>query len=624
MHALRTNNRRQDERDGERRIRVAWRRAQRRCLRTRRLALARRSGGCVVYNNSNGTLASISNAEAVAAYAYTGDLLDAGFTLTLAGGGVFSREVRRSNLYVRGQVHAVTNVSPAATNAFRYSYDLLNRPVSRNSDAFAYNSRGEVASATVGIDSASYTYDGIGNATTSAWNGVATTYSANALNQYELATKPGGHDWMYYSENGELAYDSGMNYVYDARSRLVAAGEWVFDEERYLSGDYLDYDELWSIVGVSNRYDHLDRRVQKITPAAAHTYFYDGWMLIKEVVANTNGTTDVVEYHWGKDLSGTIGGAGGVGGLLYLKRNGAIFVPWYDAYGNVMGYWDAQGNVVAEYIYDAFGKLIASSGPMANVFSLRYSTKYFDSETGFYYYGRRFYSPKLMRWITRDPIGEEGGVNLYGFCHNAAVSVVDLLGNVPSGVTFLNAYSPYDYNHKGREIWKAVGGSLKRHLWNDETVDPPNSCATRITIALIKSNEPIPNGSRQYINTLKRGEQGIAGNYIVGAGKMQDYLTSAWGTASKLSPTQAYYFKSKVKKGDIYGLREEIEEKLKCSNVPKDKYVCVVSSKVNDEPGVSGHIGMVTKTYADQYMPYRDNPVVWILPPTKTVTTQKK
>ena len=73
---------------------------------------------------------------------------------------------------------------------------------------------------------------------------------------------------MYYSENGELAYDSGMNYVYDARSRLVAAGEWVFDEERYLSGDYLDYDELWSIVGVSNRYDHLDRRVQKITPEA--------------------------------------------------------------------------------------------------------------------------------------------------------------------------------------------------------------------------------------------------------------------------------------------------------------------------------------------------------------------
>ena len=76
-----------------------------------------------------------------------------------------------------------------------------------------------------------------------------------------------------------------------------------------------------------NRYDHLDRRVQKITPAATHTYFYDGWMLIKEIVANTNGTTDVIEYHWGKDLSGAIGGAGGVGGAgnaPLAKRSGCL------------------------------------------------------------------------------------------------------------------------------------------------------------------------------------------------------------------------------------------------------------------------------------------------------------
>ena len=186
-----------------------------------------------------------------------------------------------------------------------------------------------------------------------------------------------------------------------------------------------------------NRYDHLDRRVQKITPAATHTYFYDGWMLIKETVANTNGTTDVIEYHWGKDLSGTIGGAGGVGGLLYLAISNSstpnsstrqLYIPFYDAYGNVMGYWDTQGNVVAEYTYDAFGKLIASSGPMADVFAIRYSTKYFDPETGFYYYGYRYYSPELMRWITRDPIGEGGGVNLYAMCGNNAICHFDSLG----------------------------------------------------------------------------------------------------------------------------------------------------------------------------------------------------
>ena len=94
------------------------------------------------------------------------------------------------------------------------------------------------------------------------------------------------------------------------------------------------------------------------------------------------------------------GGAGGVGGLLYLSISNSstpnsstpnsstpnsptrqLYIPFYDAYGNVMGYWDAQGNVVAEYTYDAFGKLVASSGPMADVFAIRYSTKYFDPES---------------------------------------------------------------------------------------------------------------------------------------------------------------------------------------------------------------------------------------------------
>ena len=229
-----------------------------------------------------------------------------------------------------------------------------------------------------------------------------------------------------------------------------------------------------------------------------------------------------------------------------------------------------------------------------------------------------------MRWLNRDPLEEEGGLNLYAFCDNSALVTVDYLGNVPTGTTFLNAYTPYNYKHDPDEIWRAVGGSLKEYFWKDETKLPPNTCATRISIALIKSNEPISKGSRQFINTVKKGEQGIPGNYIVGAGKMQDYLTSVWGTSSTLSPTKAYYFKSKAKSLDIAKLRTEIEEKLKCSNVPKDKYVCVVSSKVIGSPTISGHIGVVTKTYDDEETPFEDNPVVWILPPTKKVESKKK
>ena len=97
-------------------------------------------------------------------------------------------------------------------------------------------------------------------------------------------------------------------------------------------------------------------------------------------------------------------------------------------FSNVMGYWDEQGNVVAEYAYDAFGRTVAKNGTMADVFSIRYSTKCYDAETGMYYYGRRFYLLALCRWLTRDPIEEEGGVNLYGFCGNNGVGIFDAMG----------------------------------------------------------------------------------------------------------------------------------------------------------------------------------------------------
>ena len=307
----------------------------------------------------------------------------------------------------------------------------------------AYNRRGEVTNAVVSAEGAqtnasAYSFDYIGNllALSESVGGAqptSTSYVANGVNQYLSMTSGGETTWTLYSTNGELVRTrfGAPRYDYDAESRLSAVVEEV--SVYPTNSVYTVVDELI----VSNRYDHLGRRVQKITPEATHTYFYDGWMLVKEVVANVDESRSVIEYHWGKDLSGTIGGAGGVGGLLYLTISNSsttnsstrqLYVPWYDAYGNVMGYWDAQGNVVAEYTYDAFGKLIASSGPMADVFSFRYSTKYFDPETGFYYYGYRYYSPELMRWITRDPIGEEGGVNLYAMCGNSITWQIDYLG----------------------------------------------------------------------------------------------------------------------------------------------------------------------------------------------------
>ena len=78
--------------------------------------------------------------------------------------------------------------------------------------------------------------------------------------------------------------------------------------------------------------------------------------------------------------------------------------------------------------HDDFGRTISQSGPLADFFRIRFSSKYYDPETGLYYYGYRFYSPALMRWLNRDPIEESGGLNLYGFCGNNPLSKIDSNG----------------------------------------------------------------------------------------------------------------------------------------------------------------------------------------------------
>ena len=161
------------------------------------------------------------------------------------------------------------------------------------------------------------------------------------------------------------------------------------------------------------------------------TFAYDNWNLIHETAtAIDGGTTNVseVQYFWGLDLSDSLQGAGGVGGLLAASSNGQYYFPTYDNNGNVTKYIDESGIVVAAYEYDDFGRTISQSGSLADFFRHRFSTKYYEDETGLYYYGYRFYAPVWHTWLNRDPLGEEGGDNLCVICRNNLVIHFDPLG----------------------------------------------------------------------------------------------------------------------------------------------------------------------------------------------------
>jgi RHS repeat-associated protein len=178
-----------------------------------------------------------------------------------------------------------------------------------------------------------------------------------------------------------------------------------------------------------------------------------GWLLLEELNGlSSNAVTR--KYTWGLDLAGQSGGgigdrgsgiggtgvspvssAGGIGGLLsmYVVSGAKSYVYFYDAIGNIGQVIDwsqstASAALKAHYVYDPYGNRINSpiSGEVANDF--RFSTKHLDSKTGLYYYGYRFYNPKLGRWLNRDPIGEKGGIALYGFVQNRTGNVVDPIG----------------------------------------------------------------------------------------------------------------------------------------------------------------------------------------------------
>lgn len=234
-----------------------------------------------------------------------------------------------------------------------------------------------------------------------------------------------------HDEDGNLVDDGRWNYTWNTVGRL----------------EQMETHPLAASVGVAKQklefgYDSQGRRFSKTLSSWDYTtenwetgsqtmYFYDGWNLIAELgYDSSSALTHSSSFIWGLDLSGTMQGAGGVDGLLAATdATGSTFYPGYDGNGNVMGYYAADtGERVAEFEYGPFGELIRETGSKAGEFNFRFSTKYEDAETGLLYYGFRYYDPETGRWPSRDPIGEQGGLNLYGFVGNDGVNQWDLLG----------------------------------------------------------------------------------------------------------------------------------------------------------------------------------------------------
>ena len=289
---------------------------------------------------------------------------------------------------------------------------------------WTYNVRGELITATrAGAPTfdRTYDYDGIGNrksatdstGTTNYFNngGAQSLAGGDAVNQYGKISYSGNNDILpTYDFDGNMTTGpvAGTNgFVENVSTPENATLDW--DAENRLIG---------AVVGTETAtyvYDSQSRLIYREQGASKVCYVYDGWNRIAEYSGTGSGQSLIRTYTWGMDLSGTMQGAGGVGGLLAIEEGPDTVYPTYDGNGNVSEYVDQAGAEVAHFEYDPFGNL--TEDDQGNAASFAYGfTKPQDSVTGLYYYGFRYYDAANGRWLNRDPIEEQGGVNLLWVC----------------------------------------------------------------------------------------------------------------------------------------------------------------------------------------------------------------
>ncbi len=342
------------------------------------------------------------------------------------------------------------NSSNLTNNSHVYVYDPAHQRTNEtrkdgSSLAFKYDNIGQlkVADSSVNSEDRGYLYDAAWNLNKRTNNGAAFTFAVDSKNQ--LTSDPDCTD--AYDGNGNLTNRTSINappidYSYDDENQLtsVQQGSWrtefVYDGFGRLRKrpEYTWNGFSWSL-------------------STTTYYVYDGMRVIQE-----RTTSPTVSYTRGVDLSGTLQGAGGIGGLLarshaYQSGSGGWTnhnVYHADGGGNITYMLNSSQSVVASYRYDPFGNTISSSGSLASANVYRFSGKEIHVNSGLYYYGFRFYDPNLQRWVNRDPIAEDsfwhsrrrtsgvrdnsrsarfaGSNNLYEFAKNAPPVWVDRSG----------------------------------------------------------------------------------------------------------------------------------------------------------------------------------------------------
>lgn len=275
---------------------------------------------------------------------------------------------------------------------------------------------------------------------------LALTYGFNKVHQINSETlSDSAYSW-HPGAAGTVAYTAASNtneypqvgsaaYAYNANGCLTGDGVWThgYDTENHLLTSSKTGTSLAYV------YDPFHRQAQKAVTTSGTTktrYIYSGWQRI----ADYDGVAGTLQnrYVYGVGMDEPIIQVSNAGVLTFLHANHE---------GTIVAQTNATGTVTQKYTIGPFGETSALAGT-----SFGFQGQRFDSETGLYYFKRRYYSPVIGRFLQPDPIGynlkiaEDCGcgcstgscgpavsaLNLYLFVGNDPLNLVDMFGLVPA------------------------------------------------------------------------------------------------------------------------------------------------------------------------------------------------
>jgi RHS repeat-associated protein len=313
-----------------------------------------------------------------------------------------------------------------AAAGFTYRYDPAGTPVERQDSQgrtarFQHDSAGQLIEEVSPGGTTRYRYLPGGNRATVEERGTVTQYRYDADDRLVQA----GAEQLTYDKNGNLI------------GRKGASGATVYE--------YGAEDQLVKVIGPDGGtttfgYAPTSERVWKRDQQGLTHYLYDGFDLIEEVEE-------------GGSLKATYVHGPGIDRPLAMIRDGKTYYYHTDHLGSVTHLTDEQGQIVAAYEYDPFGKMRDRHGSNRNPFT--FTGREFDSSTGLYYYRARYYDATLGRFLTKDPaplrMEEPLELNPYLYVKNNPIRFVDPLGLAGVGPGIMGSWSTPD-------LWMMVEG----------------------------------------------------------------------------------------------------------------------------------------------------------------------